>query len=301
MRMQVSSAKMRLIRVVPLAALSFFVGTSLHAQSAPAAEEIPLERCDRLPVVRVLIGKAELRFLVDTGATTMLNLKSFAKGQVKQIEVTSWSGTAATSAREVSIPEVAIGRHRLRDLKLPAIDLSPIGNACGGPIDGILGVDLLDRMGVTIDLKRQVASLAGDPPDVKMVYDEMERSMGPCTVAFEQGKAQEFENCLDPEIVMYTPHGEFRGRKQVIDYLQECYFKFAPKLTYTMNMHEVQMYGDALWYSYDYTIDTPEQHKNGHGMSMCRKTDGRWRILNLHNSLAELAAKTSAPATEKKD
>ena len=292
---------MRLIRVVPLAALSFFVGTSLHAQSAPAAEEIPLERCDRLPVVRVLIGKAELRFLVDTGATTMLNLKSFAKGQVKQIEVTSWSGTAATSAREVSVPEVAIGRHRLRDLKLPAIDLSPIGNACGGPIDGILGVDLLDRMGVTIDLKRQVASLASDPPDVKMVYDEMERSMGPCTVAFEQGKAQEFENCLDPEIVMYTPHGEFRGRKQVIDYLQECYFKFAPKLTYTMNMHEVQMYGDALWYSYDYTIDTPEQHKNGHGMSMCRKTDGRWRILNLHNSLAELAAKTNAPATEKKD
>jgi len=301
MRMQVSSAKMRLIRVVPLAALSFFVGTSLHAQSAPAAEEIPLERCDRLPVVRVLIGKAELRFLVDTGATTMLNLKSFAKGQVKQIEVTSWSGTAATSAREVSVPEVAIGRHRLRDLKLPAIDLSPIGNACGGPIDGILGVDLLDRMGVTIDLKRQVASLASDPPDVKMVYDELERSMGPCTVAFEQGKAQEFENCLDPEIVMYTPHGEFRGRKQVIDYLQECYFKFAPKLTYTMNMHEVQMYGDALWYSYDYTIDTPEQHKNGHGMSMCRKTDGRWRILNLHNSLAELAAKTNAPATEKKD
>src|SRR5882724_3695687 len=92
MRMQVSSAKMRLIRVAPLAALSFFVGTGLHAQSAPAAEEIPLERCDRLPVVRVLIGKAELRFLVDTGATTMLNLKSFAKGQVKQIEVTSWSG-----------------------------------------------------------------------------------------------------------------------------------------------------------------------------------------------------------------
>ena len=292
---------MRLIRVVPLAAFAFFVGTGVRAQSAPAAEEIPLERCDRLPVVKVAVGKAELRFLVDTGATTMLNLKSFAKGQVKEIEVTSWSGTAATSAREVSVPEMAIGKHRLRDLKLPAIDLSPIGNACGGPIDGILGVDLLDRMGVTIDLKRQVASLAGDPPDVKAMYDEMEHSMGGCNAAFEQGKAQEFENCLDPEIVMYTPHGEFRGRKQVIDYLQERYFRFAPKLTYAMNMRDVQMYGDALWYSYDYAIDTPEQHKNGHGMSMCRKTDGRWRILNLHNSMTELAAKTSAPATEKKD
>ena len=272
-----------------------------HAQSASVAEEIPLERCDRLPVVKVAVGKAELRFLVDTGATTMLNLKSFAKGRVKEIEVTSWSGTTATSAREVSVPDMAIGKHRLRDLKLPAIDLSPIGNACGGPIDGILGVDLLDRMGVTIDLKRQVASLAGDPPDAKAVYDEMENSMGGCTAAFEQGQAQEFENCLDPEIVMYTPHGEFRGRKQVIDYLQEHYFKFAPKLTYTMSMHEVQMFGNALWYSYDYSIDTPQQHKTGHGMSMCRKTDGRWRILNLHNSMTELAATTTPPGREKKD
>jgi uncharacterized protein (TIGR02246 family) len=290
---------MRLRHLLALAAFGLFMVNGAAAQNAPVAEEIPLERCDRLPVVKVGVGKSELRFLVDTGATTILNLQSFAKGQLREIEVTSWSGTAATSAREVTVSEMTIGKHRLHDLKLPAIDLSPIGSACGGPIDGILGVDLLDRMGVTIDLKRQVASLAGDAPDVKAVYDEMENSMGRCNAAFEQGQAQEFENCLDPEIVMYTPHGEFRGRKQVIDYLQDHYFKFAPKLTYTMNMREVRMYGDALWYSYDFTIATPAEHKNGHGMSMCRKTDGRWRILNLHNSMTELAAKTADPAGKK--
>ena len=68
----------------------------------------------------------------------MLNLKSFSSGRSKEIEVTSWSGTAATSAREVFLPEVLLGNHRLKDLRLPAIDLSPIGNACGGKIDGIL-------------------------------------------------------------------------------------------------------------------------------------------------------------------
>jgi len=47
--------------------------------------------------------------------------------------------------------------HKLRDLKLPAVDLSPIGNTCGGQVDGILGVDLLDQMGMTIDLKHRVA------------------------------------------------------------------------------------------------------------------------------------------------
>ena len=292
---------MNLLRWTTVAVLALSAAIRVHAQEVAANEEIPIERCDRLPVVKVMVGKSELRFLVDTGATTILNMKSFAKGQVKEIAVTSWSGTAATSAREVSVPEIAIGKHHLRDLKLPAIDLSPIGSACGGPIDGILGVDLLDRMGVTIDLKRQVASFAGDPPDVKALYGEMENSMGGCTAAFEQGRAKEFENCLDPDIVMYTPQGEFRGRPEVLDYLQKCYFKFAPRLTYVVNMHDVQMFGDALWYSYDFTLETPEQRQSGHGMSMCRKSDGRWRILNLHNSETELAAKTIPPPAEKKD
>src|SRR5215472_5962082 len=135
------------------------------AQDSSHSDEIPIERCDLLPDVKLRIDGADMRFLLDTGATTMLNLKSFSSGRSKQIQVTSWSGTAATSAREVSLPELTLGSHRLRDLKLPAIDLSPIGKACGSPIDGILGVDLLDKMGVTIDLKRQVASLgAANPP-----------------------------------------------------------------------------------------------------------------------------------------
>jgi hypothetical protein len=69
-------------------------------------------------------------------------------------------------AREVFLPELVVGSHHLSNVKLPAIDLSPIGKACGSPIDGIPGVDLLDRMGVTIDLKRQVASLATSPADL---------------------------------------------------------------------------------------------------------------------------------------
>jgi hypothetical protein len=267
--------------------ISSLVPVGLHAQNASSVNEIPIERCDRLPVVRARIGSTEVRFLLDTAATTVLNLKSFAGGKIKAIEVTSWTGTAATSAREVSVPELSLGNHHLRDLKLPAIDLSPIGNACGGPIDGILGVDLLDKMEVTIDLKRQVASLGVDPVDPKAVYDEMEKSMGPCTTHFEQGKAEEFEKCLDPEIVLYTPHGEFRGPQQVMEYMRGRFFKFAPNLRYTMCTREVQIFGSALWYSYDYTLDTPEEHRVGHGMAMCRKSDGRWRILNMHNSWSE--------------
>src|SRR6476660_8463942 len=121
--------------VVPILLTALFLLTPAisGAQQQPASSgEIPIERCDLLPVVKVRIDGADMRFLLDTGATTMLNLKSFSSGRSQKIQVTSWSGTAATSAREVSLPEFTLGTHRLKDLKLPAIDLSPIGKACGG-------------------------------------------------------------------------------------------------------------------------------------------------------------------------
>ncbi|HXJ14915.1 MAG TPA: retropepsin-like aspartic protease, partial [Candidatus Limnocylindrales bacterium] len=181
-------------------------GGTVRGQGSADGDEIPLEKCDVLPVVRVKIDGAEMRFLLDTGATTMLNLRSFSTGRSKDVKVTSWSGTAATSAREVRLPELALGSHRLKDLRLPAIDLSPIGKACGGRVDGILGVDLLDKMGVTIDLKRHVASM-GPPvePDARAMFGQMETHMHHCAEAFERGNAKELEECFDPEIVLYTP------------------------------------------------------------------------------------------------
>jgi hypothetical protein len=281
--------------VLLLSALSFSSTEVLRAQQLASSNEIPIERCDLLPVVKVRIDGADMRFLLDTGATTMLNLKSFSSGRSQRIQVTSWSGTAATSAREVSLPELTLGTHRLKDLKLPAIDLSPIGKACGGQIDGILGVDLLDKMGVTIDLKRQVASAGAQTPDAKSLFDQMESGMHHCMTAFEAGKVAELQDCFDPEIVFYTPQGEFRGRKQVMEYLQERYLKFAPDLHYKMNLRDVKTFGDALWYSYDYSIDSPKEHIAGHGMSMCRRDNGHWLILNLHNSFLESPPRAGFP------
>src|SRR5262249_28249045 len=159
-------------------------------------------------VVQVKVAGQDMRFLLDTGATTILNLKAFSAGNPKAIHVDSWQGAAATSAREVSLPDFQLGSHKLHKLKLPAIDLRPIGKSCGGKIDGILGVDLLDRMGVTIDLQRKVAVLNLAPADSKAQFDEMEMSMHHCNVAFNHGNAAELEDCFDPEIVLYTQHGE---------------------------------------------------------------------------------------------
>jgi hypothetical protein len=261
-------------------------GGAVRGQGSVDGDEIPIEKCDVLPVVKVKVDGAEMRFLLDTGATTMLNIRSFSTGRSKDVEVTSWTGTAATSAREVRLPVLALGSHELKDLKLPAIDLSPIGKACGGRVDGILGVDLLDRMGVTIDLKRQVASTGPAETDPRVIYGQMEAHMHHCAEAFEQGAVKELEACFDPDIVLYSPDGEYHGRKQAVEYLKRRYMKYAPDLGYTMKLQDVKSFGDALWYSYEYEITAPQEHVVGHGMSMCRKDSNRkWVILNLHNSL----------------
>jgi len=275
------------------AAILFFCSlafcSAASAQDSQATAEIPIERCDVLPVVKIHIDGVDMRFLLDTAATTMLNLKSFSSGRSKEIRISSWTGTAATSAREVFLPELTFGEHHLRDLTLPAIDLSPIGNSCGGKIDGILGVDLLDRMGVTIDLKRRIASPASPAADPKVVYDRMEAAMHHCNTAFELGKAAELEECFDPEIVLFAPQGEFRGREQVMNYLKRRFMQYSPDLSYKMYLRDVKIIGDALWYSYDYEVTSPKEHLVGRGMSICRRDGERWRILNLHNSLREPA------------
>lgn len=288
------------MRCVPRIAILLFVcllgGHTLRAQVDAKLDEIPLEKCDVLPVVVVTIAGAETRFLLDTGATTMLNLSSFGTGRSKDIEVTSWKGTAETSAKEVHLAELSLGSHQLRELRLPAIDLSPLTKACGKKIDGIFGVDLMDRMGVTINLKRRVASMEPDGTDARRLFDLMEGSMFKCAVAFEQGDAKDLEECFDEEIVFYTPDGEYRGKKEVLAYLQGRYMGYAPNLHYRMTLKDVKAFGDALWYSYDYTIDSPKEHQQGHGMSMCRRDQGTWRILNLHNSLRDADAANSGAA-----
>jgi uncharacterized protein (TIGR02246 family) len=268
-----------------------FLG-SVRAQTHDKKDEIPIERCDRLPVVTMKVAGQNRRFLLDTAATTILNVKSFASGGPKQVEITSWSGTAPAKGGEVYLSEVELGTRKLRDLKLSAVDLTPIGKACGGQIDGILGVDLLDQVGMTIDLKRRVAVIgtAAEPGDSVDAFREAERDMGSCIVAFNQGDVQAMAQCYDPEIVFYTQHGEYRGREEVMRYLTHRFFKGAPRLHYDAKPHDVRIVGDVLWYSYDFWIDTPEERLTGHGMTMCRKdAGGRWLILNVHNSVKEAA------------
>ncbi len=260
---------------------------SSRAQMQPRADEIPLKQCDRLPVVTVRIDKTDMSFLVDTAATSLLNLKSFASGRSKEVQIASWSGTTATSAREVSVPELALGNRKLHNLKLPAVDLGPIAKACGGPIDGILGVDLLEQLGTTIDLQRRVARFAVPAPDPaeRSLISEMEMAMQDCSEAFNNADREKLAACFDPDLVLNTPWGEYRGRENAAEYLHQRFFTLNARVRLSMEIHDQRAVGHVVWTSYDYFMDSRDIHLAGRGMMLCRKEENRWHILSMHNTL----------------
>ncbi len=250
-------------------------------QDTPAADDVPLERCDRLPVVSVLTGQAKMRFLVDTGATSVLNLKSFPEGESREISVTSYSGTASARAREVRVPELQLGGRVLRNLRLPAIDLSSIGDACGRRIDGILGVDLLEQLGTTLDLQRRILQFRQQSgPDPELT--ELQAATTGCREAFNRQDAGALEECFDPHVSLFLGSGEFHGREDCLAHIRRRYFS---QQGVRLDIHhtEVRIAGDTAWSVYEYGHRIASEGQAGRGMMVMRRTGGKWRLLSMHD------------------
>jgi ketosteroid isomerase-like protein len=263
---------------------------------AARAQEIPLERCDALPVIHVQIADRQSWFLIDTAATSMLNLESFAQGSARDIRVTSWSGTLATSAKEVTLPDLSVGSTKLVRLKLPAIDLSAIGKACGRKIDGILGVDLLAKLGASIDLKQQTLHVATlDEVHQADLVKAMQLEMHRCVDAFNDSDEHRFGECLDPKIVLFSADQELYGREQVVGYFRGRYFHQKPAARLDIRESAFHAVGEAVWYEYEFTIDSARGRLHGKGMAMCRKSQGHWRMASMHHSVVEMES-ASIPA-----
>jgi ketosteroid isomerase-like protein len=270
---------------------------SARAQTTANATEIPLQHCDRLPIVILQVDKTDKRFLVDTAATSMLNEKSFPRGSTKEIRVQSWNKTTALNAREVSIGELSLGNHNLRAIKLPAIDLSAIANACGGIVDGILGVDLLEQLGVTIDLNRSVARLGITPSsssEVSLIAD-MEKAMHSCSEAFNDRDADKLASCFDPDFVLSSPGGELRGRNEATNHFRQKYFDTSPRVHLSLMISDQRAVGEVVWSLYDYIIESSSVHAEGRGMMLCRRSDNRWYILSMHESPIDSGLKPGGP------
>jgi ketosteroid isomerase-like protein len=296
---------MAILRRVPRTwpSVLWFLPALLTVPIAVSAQEIPLERCDTLPVIQVTAAGRQVRFLVDTAATTMLNLESFAHGVTRDVNVTSWSGTLATSAKEVYIPELIVGRTTLLRLRLPAIDLSAIGKTCGQKIDGILGIDLLNKLGASVDLQQQTLHVVTmEEVHAAELAKAMRQDMHRCMEAFNESDERTFRDCLDPKIVLFSSKTELFGREQVTDYFRDQYFHQKPAARLEIQESGFHPIGQAVWYEYEFTIESARGKLHGRGMAMCKKSNGHWRMASVHHSVVEWVAAGSAgeePVTPK--
>lgn len=243
-----------------------------------------MERCDRLPVLRLKADSREVRFLVDTGATTVLNLKSFPGTEAREIQVTSVSGTRAAGARMVPLKRLELGQRSLLALKLPSVDLSFVDEACGKRIDGILGVDLLEKLDASIDLRRRVAVLGQEDtsgPDARE-QAELQTAMTSCLEAFNRRRESELLACFDPQVALFLHAGEYRGREQSLALIRQRYWTEQETLL-EMRSRDVRLVGDSAWSRYDFRHFVNGKPHAGTGMMMLRRSGGKWQILSMHD------------------
>ena len=248
------------------------------------SEEIPLETCDRLPVIWVSVSGMKFLFLVDTAATSILNLKSFAHGDPRHLAVSSWTGTTEIEGQEVVLGDLVVGRQHLKSIRLHAVDLSQIGRACGRRIDGILGIDLLARLGATVDLKNHVAHLPPDAGETQARLAELHQRLHDCEQAFNRADEGAFADCLDPQIVVFTFSGDYYGRDATMEYYRNNYFHRQPAAQLAITPRADHLIGEAIWLEYDLEIKLPDRTVNARGTAFCQKQEGKWRIVHMNHS-----------------
>jgi len=254
---------------------------AIHSSSA---EEIDIAACDVLPVVHVKVSGTKFDFLLDTGATSMLNARSFAHGREHTISVTSWNGTSQTRAQQVLIGDLEVGEHHLRNLALPAIDLSAIGRICGRQLDGILGIDLLRKLGAVVDLKESAARLSVDADGAQKRAPELQERLIACAQAFNRGDEDTFSDCLDPEVVLFTTAGDFYGRQSAMDFYRQNYLPQGPPAEISIKPRVYHLLGDAIWIEYELRATLGQRTIASRGTALCRKADSKWRIVHLNCS-----------------
>jgi hypothetical protein len=251
---------------------------------AAQAQEIPLDNCRQLPIVKATVEGHTVQFLLDTGAAvTLLNLKSFSSLDAAEITLESWSGTVGTRAREVTLHDLTIGEHTLANLKLLAVDLATLERSCQKRVDGVLGADLIQKLGLTIDLKNHVAVLDDNKRTSESKLKELQKGQLACVEAFNRSDEKRFEECLDPEIVLLTSRGDFHGRKAVMKHFKDAYFGQDPPVLISMTPLSRRAIGNVVWMEFDMAVNKgPQTVMKTRGTAFYEKSGEHWVMSNMN-------------------
>jgi ketosteroid isomerase-like protein len=176
-----------------------------------------------------------------------------------------------------------IGEHHFKNLRLPAIDLSALGRACGRQIDGVLGIDLLSKLGATLDWKEKIGRLVLGSQTTEAVA-ELQEQLVACQQAFNRADEATFADCLDPNIVLFSMGGDLYGREAAMAYYRQKYFRQSPPAQLAITPRAHHPLGDAIWVEYDLRVTVADHVIVARGTAVCQKEAGKWRIVHMNHS-----------------
>jgi ketosteroid isomerase-like protein len=277
--------------------LSLFTGGSALASSRhrSVSSEVPLERCDHLFVVPVVVEGQTRTFLLDTGATTLVNSALFpppaninqaSGGQPPSVELSSIEGSKNVGGYFVNIKRLGFAGAELQHLSLSAIDLSKMRHTCDRTIEGILGSDVLERLGVVIDMHARVARLR---PRAEDLFPEVRRQFDQCADFFNRGDGTFLREHMDADVRWFSPTAEIRGRDALLQYFARVYFAHHARFTILrMSREDFHLAGDSYSLTYEFRIDADDHIYQGRSMLFCHRKDGKWLIATVNNSQVEI-------------
>jgi ketosteroid isomerase-like protein len=259
--------------------LPFALSAAAFAQE-PSYTTVPLKSCDRLLLAPVEVDGRRYDFLVDTGATTILNAQTF-RGNARDVVINSYRGESAMKGANVRVREFRLGTAKANDLNFKAIDLSAIGEACGGRVDGLLGVDMLGKLDATIDVKKKLAKV-GLAHDAE--YNALVARMTECNNLFNQGDTEHFRAQFATDIVWVGPNFEARGRDAVIQHIQNDFvLKGAKMISYT-KPEDFHLDGDTYWVNYLCDVVLPNRTLHYRATMVSRLHGDQWQLQTAHYS-----------------
>ncbi|HXZ81454.1 MAG TPA: nuclear transport factor 2 family protein [Terriglobales bacterium] len=264
-----------------LRSLLLLVVMPLAADSI-SAQEIAIVTCDVLPVVEVRVSGLKFHFLVDTAATSVLNIGSFATGEAKTIPLTSWSGTADAKGKQVTINDLSVGDRHFHNLVLPAVDLSGIGRACGRQIDGILGIDLLRKMGAVVDLRDHTPRLRFDAEATQSRLKRLDERIATCEGAFNRQDEAAISDCFDPDVAVFSEAGDFHGREGLMEFFRQWYPSHHWRAQLSAKPSFYHVFGDVIWVEYQFRTNIGDKPAIFRGSALWSNAGGAWRIAHLN-------------------
>ena len=197
------------------------------------------------------------------------------------------TGVYATgdSARKIELREFVVGEHQLTNLSLLAVDLTPLERSCQRCLDGVLGADMISRLGMTIDLKNHVGILDGEARSPEACFQEWQQ--GSCEQAFNRFDEKAFAECLVPDIVLLTSKGDYHGRDFVMKHFRESYFGQDPPVLISMAPRSQHAIGNVIWTEYEMSITFRGQVIKHRGTAIYQKTGQKWVMSNMNYAAAQ--------------